>query len=174
MLNRVTLIGRLGRDPEIRRLENGTPVAKFSLATSENYKDANNEPQQTTEWHEIVVWRQLAEIAEKILRKGALTLVEGKVTYRKYTDKNGVDRTVAEIVASNFKVLEKKADTFPSSEPAGTYNNASAAQQALESVDLVQQAVPQLNTHAVAFEVVDTSEAKEAIAEPVGEDGLPF
>ena len=69
MLNRVTLIGRLGRDPETRRLENGTSVSKFSLATSESYKDANNEQQQTTEWHEIVVWRQLAEIAEKILRK---------------------------------------------------------------------------------------------------------
>ncbi len=173
MLNRVTLIGRLGRDPETRRLENGTPVSKFSLATSETYKDANNEQQQTTEWHEIVVWRQLAEIAEKILRKGALTLVEGKIGYRKITDKNGVERTITEIVASNFKILEKKADTFPSSEPPGSqYNNASAAQQALESVNLVQ-AVPTSNSQSVPFEVVEPANMS-ASSEPVGEDGLPF
>ena len=75
MINKVTLIGHLGQDPEIRRLENGTPVGRFSLATNESYKDANGELVENTEWHNIVVWRQQAETAERLLKKGALVYV---------------------------------------------------------------------------------------------------
>ena len=81
MINKVTLIGHLGQDPEIGRLENGTPVGRFSLATSESYKDANDEWQSLTEWHNIVVWRQQAESAERNLKKGMLVYVEGKISY---------------------------------------------------------------------------------------------
>lgn len=123
MINKVTLIGHLGQDPEIRRLENGTPVGRFSLATSESYKDAAGELKTDTEWHNIVVWRQQAELAERLLKKGTLLYVEGKITYRKFTDKNGIERTVTDIVANNFRLMGKKEGTgvregnFPSQEP---------------------------------------------------------
>ncbi|MBI1226156.1 MAG: single-stranded DNA-binding protein [Bacteroidetes bacterium] len=123
MLNRVTLIGRLGKDPEVRRLESGAAVAKFSLATSESYKDKDGNKVETTEWHNIIVWRSQAEIAEKFLKKGMLIYVEGKLTYREYTDKDNVKKYFTEIVASNFQMLERKegggGGYFPTDEPGG-------------------------------------------------------
>ncbi len=108
MINKVTLVGNLGRDPEIRTLENGTKVGTFSLATNESYKDKNDQWQNLTEWHNIVVWRGLAERAERDLKKGSLAYIEGKITHRKYQDKDGNDRNVTEIVASSLQSLEKR------------------------------------------------------------------
>ena len=108
MLNRVTLIGNLGKDPEMKRLEGGALVGKFSIATNEYFRDGNNELQQQTEWHDVIVWRHLAEQAERVLKKGSLVFVEGKITHRKYVDKNGIERTTTEISATNFKALDKK------------------------------------------------------------------
>ena len=108
MFNKITLIGNLGRDPEIRTLENGAKVGTFSLATNENFKDKNDQWQTVTDWHNIVVWRYLADKAERELKKGSLVFIEGKMTYRKYTDKDGVERTTAEVVASNLQLLEKR------------------------------------------------------------------
>lgn len=108
MVNKVTLIGHLGQDPELNHLESGTAVGRFSLATSETYKDASGEPQTNTEWHNVVVWRQQAEIAEKLLKKGSLVYVEGKISYRKYTDKNGIEKTVTDIVCNTFRIMGKK------------------------------------------------------------------
>ena len=120
-MNRVTLIGLLGKDPEVKRLESGTPVAKFTLATDESYKDKNGEIQKQTEWHDIVAWRGQAELAERGLKKGTLAFVEGKITHRKYTDANGVDRYITEIVANTIRVLEKRPGgsgaNFPTQEP---------------------------------------------------------
>ncbi len=107
MLNKVTLIGNLGKDPEIRSLENGVNRASFTLATNENYKDRNGNWQQSTEWHEIVMWRVMAERA-KILRKGMLVYIEGKITHRKWTDKEGRDHYVTEITADVLRLLEKR------------------------------------------------------------------
>ncbi len=123
MINKVTLIGHLGGDPEIRHLEGGSTVGRFSLATNENYKDKEGAWQSRTEWHNIVVWREDAERAEKMLKKGMLVFVEGKITYRKYTDKDGIERTTTDIVANIFRTLEKREgqnidNRFPSSEPA--------------------------------------------------------
>lgn len=106
-LNRVTLVGRVGRDPELRRLENGTAVAKFSLATSDSYQDKsgnwiNSEP----EWHEIIVWRTLAERSVVELKKGKLAYVEGKISYRKWEDKDGNSRKSIDIVARQFRAFE--------------------------------------------------------------------
>ena len=132
MLNRVTLIGRLGKDPEVRRLETGAAVAKFSLATSETYKDKDGNKVDTTEWHNIVVWRTQAEIAEKYLKKGMLVYVEGKLTYREYTDKDNVKKYFTEIVGNNFQMLERRegggAGSFPSAadEPAFAGKGSSA------------------------------------------------
>ncbi|MCU0347249.1 MAG: single-stranded DNA-binding protein [Saprospiraceae bacterium] len=133
MLNRVTLIGRLGKDPEVRRLESGAAVAKFSLATSETYKDKEGNKQETTEWHNIIVWRTQAEIAEKYLKKGMLVYLEGKLTYREYTDKDNQKKYFTEIVASDFRMLERReggggGNYFPSEEPAGA-NRGSATHE---------------------------------------------
>jgi single-strand DNA-binding protein len=107
MINKVTLIGNLGGDPEGRRLDNGTMVTRFSLATNEAYKDKDGNWQKQTEWHNVLVWRESAERAETMLKKGMLVFVEGKISYRKYTDKEGVERYVTDITASTFRVLEK-------------------------------------------------------------------
>ena len=90
MINKVTLVGNLGKDPEIKHLEGGASVAKFSLATNENYRDKNGEWQTQTEWHDIVAWRQLAEKAARDLHKGSLVYIEGKITHRKWQDKEGL------------------------------------------------------------------------------------
>ena len=108
MVNKVTLIGHLGKDPDIRTLENGTKVGTFSLATSESYKDKSDQWQTLTEWHNIVVWRGLAEKAERDLKKGNLVYIEGKITHRKYNDKDGVERSTTDIVANTLNSLNEK------------------------------------------------------------------
>lgn len=108
MINKVTLIGNLGREPEVRTLENGTKVGTFSLATTESYKDRNDQWQNQTEWHNIVVWRYLAEKCERELKKGNLAFIEGKITHRKFTDKDNIERTTTEIVASTVNSLERR------------------------------------------------------------------
>ncbi len=109
MINKVILVGNLGKDPEVRRLESGAVVAKFSIATNENYMDKKtNEWQTITEWHNVIAWRNLAESAERNLKKGKLAYVEGKLTTRKWTDKDGNDRYTTEVVANVLRLLEKK------------------------------------------------------------------
>lgn len=108
MINKVTLIGNLGQDPDLKTLENGTAVARFSVATNENYKDKDGQWQKVTEWHNVVVWRELAERAAANLKKGGSVYVEGKITYRKYKDKDGVEKTVTDIVANVARSLERK------------------------------------------------------------------
>lgn len=114
MLNKVTLIGNLGKDPEVRTLDSGTVRANFSLATNENYKDKNGNWQKSTEWHDIVMWRSLAERA-KFLKKGMLVYLEGKLTHRKWQDKEGKDHYNTEIVVDLLRILEKKENN-PSSD----------------------------------------------------------
>ncbi len=132
MINKVTLIGNLGSDPEVRHLESGAVVAKFSLATNESYKDKAGEWQTQTEWHNIIMWRNLAERAERDLKKGKLVFVEGKLTHRKY-EKDGQTRYITEVVANTFRLLEKRENSggfnnsFPSEEPATKTVDASAA-----------------------------------------------
>ncbi len=108
MVNRVILIGNLGRDPEVRRLENGAVVAKFSVATNENYKDKGGEWQTQTEWHDVVVWRNLAERAESQLKKGSQVYLEGKLTHRSWQDKDGNNRRTTEVVASYFRMIGRR------------------------------------------------------------------
>lgn len=105
MKNSVTLIGRLGKDPEVRHLENGTPVANFSIATTESYKDKLGNKVEKTEWHNIVMWRGLAEVAEKYLKKGSLVNIEGKIQSREWTDNDNVTRRAYEILADGLVML---------------------------------------------------------------------
>ena len=123
MVNKVILIGNLGRDPEVRHLESGATVAKFSVATNESYRDKNGEWQKITEWHDVVVWRALAERAERDLKKGKMVYIEGKLTHRKWQDKDGIDRYTTEVVANTFRLLERRESSggysgdFPTEEP---------------------------------------------------------
>jgi single-strand DNA-binding protein len=121
MVNRVILIGNLGRDPEVRRLENGAMVAKFPIATNENYKDRNGEWQQQTEWHDIVVWRSLAERAENTLKKGMAVYIEGKLTHRTWQDQDGNNRRTTEVVANYFRILSSTGGRKDSSGDGGGY-----------------------------------------------------
>lgn len=108
-INKVILVGHLGKDPEVRHLDNNVTVASFPLATSETYNKDGKRIEQT-EWHNIVMWRGLAEIAEKFLHKGKLVYIEGKIRTRSYEDKENVKRYTTEIVADNFTMLGRKSD----------------------------------------------------------------
>lgn len=107
-VNKVILIGNLGKDPEVRRLENGAMIASFPLATSEVYTDKNSgEKKEITDWHDIVLWRGLAEIAEKYIRKGTKIYVEGKLKKRSWQDKEGNTRYATEVVGDDITILSR-------------------------------------------------------------------
>lgn len=108
-VNKVILVGRLGKDPEVRNLENGASVANFTIATSETYKDkTTGDKKEITEWHNIVLWRGLAEIAAKYLHKGDMIYLEGKLRTRSW-EKEGVTRYTTEIVGDNMTMLSTRA-----------------------------------------------------------------
>ncbi|EMU5121120.1 single-stranded DNA-binding protein [Neisseria gonorrhoeae] len=104
-LNKVILIGRLGRDPEVRYMPNGEAVCNFSVATSETWNDRNGQRVERTEWHNIAMYRKLAEIAGQYLKKGGLVYLEGRIQSRKYQGKDGIERTAYDIVANEMKML---------------------------------------------------------------------
>ena len=111
-VNKVILVGNLGKDPEIRTLENGVKKASFSLATSEVFKDkTTGDKRSETEWHNIVIWRGLADIAEKYLKKGQQIYLEGKIKSRQYKDKDGNQRYITEVVADNFVMMSRSHES---------------------------------------------------------------
>lgn len=110
-VNKVILIGNLGRDPELKSLPSGQPVANFSIATSEKWKDkSTGESKEQTEWHNIIMFGKLAEIAGQYLKKGSSIFVEGRLQTRKWQDKNGQDRYTTEIIANEMKMLGGRGD----------------------------------------------------------------
>jgi single-strand DNA-binding protein len=111
-VNKVILVGNLGRDPETRYTGGGQAVCHFSLATSETYKDRAGERQKRTEWHRIVVWGKLADIAQKYLKKGSQIYLEGSIRSSEWTDKEGQKRTSFEINTTNFRMLGSRADSM--------------------------------------------------------------
>lgn len=122
-LNKVLLIGNVGKDPDIRHLESGSSVATFSLATTEKFKDRNGELKENTEWHNIVAWRQLADLASNYIKKGTQIFVEGRIQTRSWDDQSGNKRYTTEILASSIQLLGRRSDN-----PAGgDYQPASAA-----------------------------------------------
>jgi single-strand DNA-binding protein len=118
-VNKVILVGRLGRDPETRYTSGGQAVANFSVATDESYKDKSGERQKRTEWHKIVVWGKQAEIAQQYLKKGSLVFIEGRIQSREWQDKEGQKRTSFEIVANNFRMLGGRGDGAAAGAAAG-------------------------------------------------------
>lgn len=134
MINKVILVGNLGKDPEVKHFEGNGAVAKFSIATNENYRDKTSGEWQTqTEWHNVVVWNAAAERAERMFKKGMQVYVEGKLTTRKWQDQNGNDRYTTEVVGRTVKILGKREEgsgngymSSPSNSPATAKEPATA------------------------------------------------
>lgn len=124
-VNKVILIGNLGKDPDIQRVDGTVPVAKFPLATTETFKDRSGKQVSQTEWHNVVLWRGLAELAERYLRKGSLVYIEGHLHTRSWEDKDGNKKSITEIVGDNLIMLDKKLEAHTGSQgAAGTSSPA--------------------------------------------------
>jgi single-strand DNA-binding protein len=125
-VNKVILVGNVGKDPEVRHLEGGATVANFTLATSESYKDKSGNKVEQTEWHNVVMWRGLAEVAEKYVKKGSQVYIEGKLRTRSWDDKEGNKRYTTEILADNMTLLGRKENSGNNeAAPTGGYNSSS-------------------------------------------------
>ncbi|QGP63329.1 Helix-destabilizing protein [Piscirickettsia salmonis] len=116
-VNKIILVGNLGSDPEIRSTQGGESVATFSVATTEQYKDSSGQQQEVTEWHRVVLWRRLAEVARDYLKKGSQVYIEGKIKTRKWQDKQGQDRYTTEIVGNNMQMLGSGRNSQSSTPP---------------------------------------------------------
>lgn len=150
MINQVTLIGNLGKDPELRTLEGGAKFLRFSLATNENYQDKSGEWQTITTWHNIIIWRDAAERLSKTLRKGSLVYVEGNLTYREWEDSDKIKRNITEIRARVIRKLDRNERPPNPQPPADMKQESSNGQK----------------------ESVSASDPKEGNGD--GEDDLPF
>lgn len=134
-VNKVILVGRLGRDPETRNLDNGAKVANFSIATAESWKDkTTGEKKETTDWHNVVLWRGLAEVAEKYLHKGDMVYIEGKLRTRSW-EKDGITRYTTEVMGDNLVMLGSKGNSSASTSTAKPSGSADMS-QAITDVSL--------------------------------------
>jgi single-strand DNA-binding protein len=122
-INKVILVGNVGKDPVVRYFDKGVAKATFPLATSESYSNQQGETITSTEWHNIVLWRALAEVAEKTIKKGAQVYIVGKIKTRSYTDKDGLNKYITEILADTLLLLEKKQGSASSAPHADTWKN---------------------------------------------------
>ena len=141
-LNKAILIGRLGRDPEVRHMPNGEAVCNFSIATSETWKDQHGQKQERTEWHAITLYSRLAEVAGQYLKKGSLVYIEGRIQSRKYTGKDGIERTAYEIIGNEMKMLgggndsgQQNAQHTPPAPPSRQTSAAPA--QPIDDIDRI-------------------------------------
>lgn len=144
MLNKAQIIGRVGKDPEVRHLSNGDAVANLSLATSESWKDKNTgEKKEATEWHRVTFYGRLAEVVGEYVKKGGLLYVEGKIKTRKWTDKDGVERYTTEIHGNEMKMLGGKSESSDGqSEHQEQKSNGYQPQQARQSVADLDDDIP--------------------------------
>ena len=175
-LNKVLLIGNVGRDPEVRYLDQGaaqngqsTKVATFTLATTDRYRDRSGEVRENTEWHNLVLWRQLADLAERYIRKGSQIYVEGRIRTRSYTDQQGLKKYMTEIVADNVQLLGRRdGDGAPAPAPQGGYPSAPSYQ--------APQGPSYQAPQAPAYQppVAPAAPAYPAPAAPAADDDLPF
>jgi single-strand DNA-binding protein len=162
-VNKVILVGRLGRDPETRYTSGGQAVANFSIATDETYKDRNGERQKRTEWHKIVVWAKQAEIAQQYLKKGSLIFLEGRIQSREWQDKEGQKRTSFEIVATNFRMLGGRGDAAAAGAGAGAGGGASAPRSSDE-----------FEGHAPADDPFASGSSSTPAGPEISDEDIPF
>lgn len=132
-VNKVILVGNVGKDPEVRHLDSGVAVANFPMATSETYTAKNGDRVTTTEWHNIVLWRGLAEVAEKYVRKGKQLYIEGRIRSRSYDDKDGNKRYITEIYGDTMQMLGSKSDTSGGNEENSSYDKKQNQSDSLSS-----------------------------------------
>ncbi len=155
-INKVILVGHMGKDPEVRALESGVKVATFSLATTESYKDKEGNWQDQTEWHNIVAWRNMAEAAEKFYKKGTQLYVEGKLRTRSWTDQNNQTRYTTEIVAERIQMLGKREGAQPNNTPpipsADDYPQHSGYNKPQQSTQQEQSNEPKQSASTSSFE----------------------
>ena len=169
-LNKVILIGRLGRDPEVRYMPNGEAVCNFSVATSETWNDRNGQRVERTEWHNITMYRRLAEIAGQYLRKGSQVYLEGRIQSRKYQGKDGIERTAYDIIANEMKMLGGRNDNSGGAPyDDGGYSQGGYQQQAPQQQ---YQAAPQ-NQEPLAAPRRQAPAAPAAPVEDIDDD-IPF
>ena len=169
-LNKAILIGRLGRDPEVRHMPNGEAVCNFSIATDETWKDQSGQRQTKTEWHAITLYRRTAEVAGQYLKKGSLVYIEGRIQSRKYTGKDGIERTAYEIIGSEMKMLGGRQSSGSSAPYDEGYQPAPQQQYQQQPYQAQQQ--PAYNSEPPA---APRRQAPAAPAQPVDDiDGIPF
>ena len=176
-LNKAMLIGNVGRDPEVRYLEgnNGAKVATFTLATTERYRDRNGETRENTEWHNIVAWRNTADVVERFVKKGTQLYIEGRIRTRSWDDQNGNKRYTTEIIADTLQLLGKKSDN-PGAQPGGYQQPAQGYQQpgyAAPAQPAPAYSQPQQPAYAPAPQQRPAA-APQNIVEDMPEDDLPF
>ena len=166
-VNKVILVGNLGKDPEMRYTPNGVPVCSFPMATSETYKDRNSGERITqTEWHNIVIWRGMAETAEKYLRKGSQVFIEGKIKTRSWDDQQGQKRYTTEIVADVMQLLDRQSNGAP----AGGNQHATSKPEAQAATSNSDAPASEATT-----EPVTSSAPFNSSSTPVGDaSDLPF
>ena len=170
-LNKVILIGNLGRDPELRYMPNGDAVCNFSIATSESWNDRNSgQRQERTEWHNITLYRRLAEVAGQYLKKGSQVYIEGKIQSRKYTDKQGMERTAYDIIGNEMKMLGSRSGN----QQGGYHDDAGYAPAPQQNYAPPPQQQPAYNAPPPAAPT--QHQAPVASAAPVDDidDDIPF
>ena len=163
-VNKVILVGNVGKDPEIQYVSENIPVARFTLATSETYKDKNGEKVTNTEWHNIVVWRGLAQVVEKYVKKGTQLYIEGKITHRQY-EKDGVTKYFTEIVANNMQMLSRVGETLSTSE-MDNHENTPETKETLSDPENNQETTETLSEPENNQETIQSDDANL--------DDLPF
>jgi single-strand DNA-binding protein len=156
-VNKVILVGRLGKDPEVRFTTGGQAVANFTMATDYSYKDRNGERQKRTEWHRIVAWRKLAEIVQQYLKKGSLIYIEGRIETREWQDKEGQKRYTTEIIANEMRMLGGRSEGMAAGAGAATATFSSSSHsddfdQAAPSHDIAPgPSAPDINDEDIPF-----------------------
>ena len=170
-LNKAMLIGNVGRDPEVRYLDGqsgNAKVATFTLATTERYRDRNGETRENTEWHNIVAWRNTADVVERFVRKGTQLYIEGRIRTRSWDDQTGNKRYTTEIIADTLQLLGKKSDN-PAAQPGGYQQPAQGYQQP----SYAQPAQPSYQPQPQAYAQPMPAQPQN-ITEDGPEDDLPF
>ena len=171
-LNKVMLIGNVGRDPEVRYLDGNSgnaKVATFTLATTERYRDRNGETRENTEWHNIVAWRNNADVAERFVKKGTQLFIEGRIRTRSWDDQNGNKRYTTEIIADNLQLLGKKSDN-----PGGQGGYQAPAQQSYAPAQPQQPAYNPQQTYQQPAPAYQQPAQPRNVVEDMPDDDLPF
>lgn len=172
-VNKVILVGNVGKDPEIRYLEGGTAVCSFPLATSESYRNRDGEKVTNTEWHNIVLWRGLAEIAERYVKKGAQLYIEGRIRTRSWDDKEGNKRYTTEVIADTMQMLGRKPDEAGQQDrQTQRPSSGTASDEPVQPDKKTPQDSPDIN-HSVG-EAPGDSEYTSSGTKPDESDDLPF